>query len=665
MPSSVELIWLGLPNEFDAVTLRDGAPDSLFLMCRTLRQASFQWTRGSYDAENRGNYRNAFIADYNQLNVFDVLYLGSNSLRITHPDENYFQTSAVDIVGSEIALVAVVNTPSAAAINITNVAEAAGTIICDTVELTVTADVLATKILSPISVDPNAANPFVFEANRGTLINIRVENSDGEQAILPYQVPTKITAALANVSVLNSPSGATITASMLLQQGTILNYSLDDIAYQTSNSWANITQGSYTMYFRDQFGCKVEVPFEVEDFESGGVGVLYPVADLPPKSNSIRMSRIVDFDTTLKNDENTQSCESKFTLNPSLTYQLFKNGDLITTQFRTNYGTIAPKVIKTDGTEALLPVVKKSSNIGLTDSRDSFKYRIDENLTGIYFTSGNTYDFYTTLVNGSYVLNGGLPQWAVIGGFVSVDGAWYEILNKVFDSVKNAEVIVIGLNYTGLEETEVVGSIYNAQQYEVYEYTVDFNLYSDSFVRVRLDLTDTNVAFPDVSFQSEIIRTADSFKRTVQIDYWNDENSGNIVYSTNIRHRIHIPMSMVLGVVLEESAADRTDTSAHLIESNVHEGTEFRSARITKEMMRKLVLAYNHQNIRIDDVIYVKEGETTVEPVIGTDLYKITCVLVKGDEVYSTTPQDATEGSDIEVPNLLEDSGYFVKYKDN
>jgi len=664
MPSKLALLWMGLPDEFDTVELKVGGwTNNLYLVCNTLRTGQYQWTRGTYDAENRGQFRNAFLADYNQLNEFTVTYGGSNTLYIESPIDNFFTIPEININSAWIVVQGIEEIPSVPPINITDISEVTGT--CSTVDLEVTTDVLAVTVYGTYSILGNTNNPFTLTAGRGTTINIGVTNADGESELVSYRTPDKLLTATSSVSVVNSPSGATVTASTTINYGLTLEYSLDDITYQAANFFTGITLGSYTMYIRDQFGCTVEVPFEVEDFESGGVGVLYPVADLPPKSNSIRYSRIVDFATNAKNDENTQSCESKYTLNPSLQYQLFQNDNLITTQFRSNYGTIEPKVIETDGTETLLPLTQQSTNIGLTDSRDALKYRIEENKTGIYFTSGNTYDFYTTLVNGSYALNGGLPQWGTIGGYVVIGGAWYEIINKIFDSSKNAEVLVVELNYTGAEVAEIVGSIFNAQQYEVYEFTVDMNLFSDSFIRVRIDQTDTAASFPDVSFQSEIIRTAASFPRTAEIEYWNDENSGNIVYSSGIRHKIYIPMSMVIAVALEESAADRSDSSAYLIESNVHEGTDFRSAWISKEMMRKLVLAYNHQNILIDGVPYVKEGETSVEPTIGTDLYKVNCTLIKSSEVYSTTPQDATAGSAIEIPNLLTDDGAFLKYKDN
>ena len=393
--------------------------------------------------------------------------------------------------------------------------------------------------------------------------------------------------------------------------------------------------------------------------------MLFPISDLPSKSNSIRFARRLDWGicSNYKNDENTLSCELAHTLNPRHINQLFQECDVITTQIKSNYTSIVATVIQEDGTETAIPVDKKSDNIGIKDKRDSIKYNLGNGQTGVYFTSGNTYDFDTDVINGTYTLNGGLPEFGIIGNYILLDSSWFQIVDIAFDESKNAEVLIINSSYTGADVSVVSGSIYNNHEYDVYEFTINMGVYPDQKIQVNIAETDPNPNFGDVVFLSEILNIKERHANTVDITYFNDVNT-DIFYSTGIINKIRIPIEYYVGGFSGDTEAEKTDVNTILINAEVYENDEFHFDLLSKQIMRKVVQALSHKFVTIDGVSYVKEDDPASTPLVGTNLYRLVAIMTKADNVYTSqgTGVDFSNGT-IEVPNLLEQTSEgYIKY---
>jgi len=483
MPSTVTLQFnSSIPDQEDLILRNDlfvGA--DLAERFVVTRNQQYLVTLDGSVSQQRENYRLAFNADYNLTNLYTVTLLPSNQLSITHPTFQFFTLANITNTTVGITVVGIVDTGDITPINITDVSFSPATNVCDDVNVIVTTDVLAAKLLSPLIIDPNLSNPINFNWVRGSAIAIRVENSTGEQTSQIVQLPKTLSVSNTSIQVLNTPGGATVSALVTDTDLLILTYSIDDITYQSSNVFTSIVQGSYTMYILDQFGCKIQVPFLVDDFAQGGVGVLTPVADLPEKSNSIRMLKLVDFATELKNDENTLACEAPFVQTNKMAIQAFETNDSPVTQFRSNYETLVVTVTDNEGNTTFPIVTKKTNNIALKDSRDAIQYDLLNGQTGIYFTTGNIYDYDSGLVTGTYALNGALPSWGTKGNFIQVGIAWFEIINVIFDDNKSAEVIVIDTVYNGVDISVITKTIYNNEEYDVYEFTVITKINSSKF----------------------------------------------------------------------------------------------------------------------------------------------------------------------------------------
>ena len=642
MPSKITLLFNSVPGT-SGITL-DLKPSYLTTglneSFKDLRTAAFQVTSGVVGIPSvLANYKSAFNADYNSASLFDVIIISSTEITIEHPDFGFFDAGNVlNFTSGAVTISGVVDTADPTLINITDVSFSEAINACQDAQLDITTDVLAVKYKIDGGSDiVNGSNPFNFEQIRGAFITLEVENAEGNTINQNIQVPKALSVSSTVVTVVNSPSGATVTTVVSNSDGLVLTYSLDDITYQSSNSFGGITEGNYTSYIKDQLGCSIQVDFVVEAFEDGGIGVEFPIANIPSKSNSIRFARRVTHEncSNYKNDENTLGCELPFIQNPRQVNQLFQDCDVVTTQIESNYATIVPTVIQLDGTETTIPLNKKTNNIGLKDKRDSIKYSLGDGQAGIYFTSGDTYDFDTDIQNGTYVLNGGLPSFGFIGSYIILNSIWFQVVDIIFDESKNAEVLVINDNYIGVPVTVIVGSIYNLKDFEVYEFVIDMGNYPDQLIQVNITETDTRTDFPDIIFLSEILDIKERHENTVEIVYFSDINT-DIFYSTGIINSIRIPIEYVEGGFEDDTEAEKTDVNVYPINAEIYETDTFHFQLLSKQLMRKVMQALAHKFVTIDEVSYVKESSPNMTALTGTNLYRLSAPMTKAESVYTS-----------------------------
>lgn len=602
------------------------------------------------------NYLIALNLDYNNTSLYNITR-DNITLTIEATQSNVVFSVIENTTGATISINNETETP---AITIDTVAYSqATTSPSDYVKLNVTTSRLATFVNGVANVN----NPFSYDVLRGINTTLTVIDADTNTVSQIISTPKKLLAANTTINIVNSPSGASISIVVTDTTGLVLEYSLDNINWKSSGDFSGLAAGNFTAYIKDQLGAFITKNFIVADFETvgTGIGVSIPYSDLPSKSNSFRFAKVVDT-SIAKNDENTLSCELPYIQTPRKEIQLFQSNDIITTQIKTNYETITTTVIDEDLNETTYPAVKKTDFIGLKDKRDAIKYDLGNGLTGVYFTSGNKYDFDTEAITDTYSLLGAVPEWAFAGGYIIIDTAWYLITDVIYDESKLSEVIVFENSYTGSDASIIIGSIYNLFNYNVYEIDIDLSTYLDKKIQVNITQTDTR--FDSVTYLSEIIDVKEEQSNTVEIVYYNETNT-DIMYSTGIQHKIRIPIQYIAGAVSDDTESDKTDTSAYLLNSQVYELDEFYFDNLTKELMRKVVQAVSHEIVTINGVGYVKNESVEASPLIGTNLYKLTARMIKTSNVYNSQLVSGTEtletGS-IEVPALVNiDVNKFVK----
>ena len=525
------------------------------------------------------------------------------------------------------------------------------------VKVNVATSELATKIISPFILNSNANNPFIFDWLRGQTINLVVENAAGTQATQSIVLPALLNSLNFSLQINNSPNGATVVIENTSSNGLVLQYSLDNLTFQSSNVFNGLETGNYTFYVKDQFGGAISKAFEVSEF-----GIYTPYFYIS-KSNSIRFANRIAFgdSANYKNDENTLSCETDSKI-PYKEIQQFQSADVITTQFKSNYRTNTAKIIKADTSEVNVPVVKMSNNIGIKDRLDGIKYNLGAGKTGIYFLSGNRYDYITNVVSKPYLLNGALPEWAQIGNYIQLGAAWFLIEEIIYDDTKNADVLVISNIYTGIDTAIIAGTIYNRENYEIYEFTIDMVQYINQYFRVELINTDSH--FTEVIHLSEQIWCKVKHEKVLEISYRNSTNT-DLFYATGITNLIRVPYTFIKGKVDEDSETHKTDTTAILLNADMYEVDDFVFEPVTKELWRKLLQALSHEIVTINGVGYVKNGNFNTEgPLEESNLYVLTATMMKTGSVYNSQNSGSLDfnTTSVEVPGLISTERGFVRY---
>jgi len=176
-----------------------------------------------------------------------------------------------------------------------------------------------------------------------------------------------------------------------------LLFSIDGVNYQSESFFEDLDSGTYTLYIKDIYGCQ-KTFIVINNGESNG-NITTPYSDIS-ESNSLRFVRRVNRENcgNYKNQFNTLSCEENVQI-PNQFIQLFQSCDIIKTQVKTSYQNVE---VGAGNTEIIAE--KILANIGLEDKRDCTYYSYNNQLA-ILFTTGNTYNYDTTDINGTYELN--------------------------------------------------------------------------------------------------------------------------------------------------------------------------------------------------------------------------------------------------------------------
>jgi hypothetical protein len=603
---------------------------------------------------------NAFELDYNFPVQYQVTRLGNEvTIKSLIPEiefsEGYVTLRTGEII-EEVAEFEITNFEGSI-FEITYIQFQESSNPCNTIGIYVETSELTTKILSPFVLNDNTENPFYFEPFRGRSFTLIIQNENGVEISRAITVPDALNSANFTLNPSSTPNGGTLDVIKTNSNLLDIEYSLDNFDWQEEPFFSGLEPGNYTLYVRDQYGCSFEATFFISEFNIQTPYFYYS------KSNSIRMAERVDFALIPKNDENTLSCESWAKL-PFKEVQNFNSADNVTIQFKSNLSNNTAKIIDESGVITDLTVIKKTNNIGNKEKRDAVIYRYTSSKSGVYFINGNTYDFDTNAVNGTYLLNGLLPVWAQIGKFIVIDSVWFLIENIIFEESKNADVLIINkvTELSFFDQSVIVGSVFNIQDYEVYETTMVLGAFFSQNIRLKIEASDAD--FSNVTYLSELINVQESHPLCLEIRYFNIENN-DVFYQTGIEHLLRMPFTKINGYYDDSSENNKTDASVISLSVTLYEGNEFVFEPVTTEMWRKLSIALSHKLVFIDGVGYVKDGEIEVEgPLEDTNLYVVKAKMLKTGKSYNNLSSGSIGLANdpiIEIPGMIEWDGGFIE----
>jgi hypothetical protein len=170
-----------------------------------------------------------------------------------------------------------------------------------------------------------------------------------------------------------------------------------------------VPAGSYTISVRDEVGFETSIAFDVTEAAAEKPEPFFAV----PVTNPLRFidqapQRFKRSDNTLYNEYSIRNVFPRFFRQP------MELGQLIRTQFRSNYDNHIVKVYDCQGVEvdSILPVLK-IENLNLKDWRDCRLKAAGDDYVNILFRGGNIYDLQTGAISDTYEQVGGkLPAFA-------------------------------------------------------------------------------------------------------------------------------------------------------------------------------------------------------------------------------------------------------------
>ena len=600
-------------------------------------------------------FANFFNLDYS---IFFSVSRSNNVITLTLKSDSY-----------GIELDTVINTVTGASYVITNLPEPTFFLLsavkstnadaCNYYDLGIT----ATEQIRAVLVNRTLTNltPNVFQSvklTRGINNVIKIENAssvtlDIGKFYIDFLATDNIT-----IGVVKSMVGATVNVNVINKIGLTLEVSID------GSTWFPITyvftgqpEGDYVMHVRDQLGCVKLKEYTVDTF-----GTRKPYLQISD-ANSIGFKESVEWNgqTIFKNDSNTLALEGL----EKIKYchdVLFTNLDETTIQIKTNFTFTVATLRKDDFSEVILPIFQRSNNLNRYESMDAWRYKYNEQYTGIYFESGNTYTDEESIIT-TYALNGNLPDLAKTNNYITIKGfGTYKIEDVVYDINTKMKVILVDIVHTGAPEAIIVESVYDLLQFEVLEFYIDWRLYGNGTYDVKIVNTDPENG--TITHLSENILIADTHPGTVATRYYNDNNR-DIFYKYGIQHFIRIPLSHKKAVPMDEIKLNITDDGTDVIRSSVYPADEFKFGEMDASMMRKTVIALSCENLFIQNVGYAKEGSVDSNNDGNTNIYELTATLIQKGKNYNNNRNGETDDTftdDIfDVPAFITDGTGFIK----
>ena len=661
--SKITVVFNSNPQLNDVVSIGNSlSATDLFETFKLERFQSFQTTIGVSDSDSAFNYLNALTLDYNGSNLYGILYELNQSniptIVITAKQEGVVFTEVTNTSNGRITTV-IDNQPASPRITIDDISfSQSDTDACANIKATVTTSELATKVTSPILIDPNSDNPFDLDVLRGTTVLVTCESATGI-ASQSVQTPAVLSIATTQVNIVSNPNGGDVNITHDSSYLLTLEYSLNNVDWQTSNSFSGLGEGNYTVYVRDQFGCSIAINFAITIF-TPDISVTVPF-DYVAKELSVRFKKneTWDFCSIYRNEENTLSCEEKVeTAYPYI--HKFQTCDNIKLQFLSNYETLSANVIKEDETKDALNIVKVSNNLGAEDKRDARYYNLENGQTGVYYVSGNTYDYSTGSVTGTYELYGELPVYGAIGNYIFLDGiGWKQIIDIITDDDKDADVLVIENTYEGAEQSIIVSSTYNIRNYEVYEFSVDMSTYDGQQIQVEILMSDSS--FGQSNYLSEKIEVTERWYDTLEVIWYNTQNTF-VFYETGLKNKARLDFQYFNAGDESGLEIHKTDNTTLMISSNSYETMNLELDTVSTGIKRQLTKAFLHKELYIDGIKYVLNSEPESEPINFTNQHVLRFNLIKTGDVFNSEfdgSGNVLEG--LEVIGILQNNGQYIK----
>ena len=240
------------------------------------------------------NFTDAFQADFNAQNIFKIIRVENvvvlQFYSPKHDFEDYFSIDDYSenppVENAKVRFIVDNYTGSFFGLDTIQFLESTTNNVCSHYKVSIETSAITDRTTGSYTLPTgNTNNPFTFEVLREQSLNLNLFGPDNQQLSINYnsnKIPSLLNENKFEFIITNSPNGATLVVNDLDTNNLNLEYSLNNIDWQTDNTFTGILDGSHTVYVRDHLGCSFSKNFTIT---STSVRTPYFVM---PKSNPIR-----------------------------------------------------------------------------------------------------------------------------------------------------------------------------------------------------------------------------------------------------------------------------------------------------------------------------------------------------------------------------------------
>lgn len=461
----------------------------------------------------------------------------------------------------------------------------------------------------------NSTSDLFFDFPRYTAGERRIEVvSNGTTESINVATIARINSVSTSISY--GELDASITVNPIVSSGVSISpyqFSIDDINYQSSNVFQIGVSGDYTAYVVDKYGCKKSVGFTIDIEERKAAPYFDIEITNPLRLVDQNITGIKNISNQLSADYDIPNVEDRFFRQP------FKIGDIIRTQFKSNYSDHEVRVYNCGNLIETITPILKIKNTNRSDKRDAVLHTGAPNKTNVSFTQGNIYDPITNdIIDTYFQFDGRLPSFVRVGMLLTFNDptltGTFEVEEIIFDETLQSWVAVITATRLGSETAVQVLSTYNLEEYNIYEFELT---YPEGQYHIEVVATDDNALFPDVLWESEPFFFSDDIE-VVTIDYSSNVNQSLIDYRTDIEFRLCVPGRFAKYQPTTESETFKDDLGNLYLQKNTYNRMwEVETSLIPWWLAEKLMVASKHKILKIDGLSVVNSETPEVTDRLG------------------------------------------------
>jgi hypothetical protein len=388
-----------------------------------------------------------------------------------------------------------------------------------------------------------------------------------------------------------------------------LEFSVNDTGWQTANVFEDLETGFYTIRVRDAFGCEKSY----YRYNTGQSNITPPPDNIYiSESNSIRF---------VKNEGNLPNVYNSFSfseteINPFT--HIFKIDETIQTEIRASYQDLQAN----HGT-----IEKIVANIGITDSRDALFFN-QNGFVAVLFESGNLYT--DGVESGTYDLNGSLPEWGIVGNWVSSPYGLLQIQEIAFLDNGN-EILILNSTFTiDAPTTQIITCTYNREIYDIFIHTMDMSEFTDDCFYIEIFNSE------NIFYRSETIQVLSEMPSMFRFMTWRNSKNTDIYFSSGIEMSAWIPISRIIELSDGDVETLKTDSKVFTIRNTNYKAIQVIIENLTRGMARKINLALKHDTLTINEIQYTLVESPEIENYGTSVFYRISAKLIEKGEVFNS-----------------------------